>query len=373
MLTPRDEADLAEAIRVAKDPLAIQGGGTRGVPVTGALLSTAAIAGITTYEPGALTLVVKAGTPLAEIETVLDAENQMLAFEPMDHRPLMGSKAEPSIGGVVAVNVSGPRRVQTGACRDYLLGVRFVDGSGEVIKNGGRVMKNVTGYDLARMQCGAHGTLGVLTEVSFKVLPRPKVAATLMVYNLGTSDAVTVMAKALGSPFEVTGAAASTDDGVVFLRLEGSETQVTYRLEQLEKRIAPLLPSGADFGKAPITDIDRVTRQWVSIRDQDEYPETNYDVWRVAVKPSDAPGVCDALGPDIPTFLDWGGGLVWVYADPGQDIRPLLVGIPGHATRIKGKGDIPRLQPENAGLAKLAAGLRQKFDPKGILNPGLMG
>jgi len=154
-MKPETEADLAEAIAAAKGPLCIRGGGTRGVNLNGALLETGGLSGITLYEPGSLTMVVQAGTPLADIETALDAEGQRLAFEPMDHRGLMGTSGEPTIGGVVAANVSGPRRVVVGACRDFMLGVRYVDRTRTIVKNGGRVMKNVTGYDLVKLMTGS--------------------------------------------------------------------------------------------------------------------------------------------------------------------------------------------------------------------------
>ena len=175
-MTPETEAEFAGIIKGADTPLRIEGGGTRpiGGATNGARLSAAAMRGIELYEPGALTLVARAGTPLEEVKAALAAEGQRLAFEPMDHRGLLGTQGTPTIGGVVAANVSGPRRVQAGACRDFLLGVRFVDGAGRIVRNGGRVMKNVTGYDLVKLMAGSYGTLGVLTEVALKVLPAPQ-------------------------------------------------------------------------------------------------------------------------------------------------------------------------------------------------------
>ena len=190
MITPHTEEELAEAIVSAEGPLAIRGGATRGLPTEGTPLTTNGLSGITLYEPGALTLVAKSGTPVAEIDAALAAENQMLSFEPFDLAGVTRTDGVSTVGGVIASNASGSRRVQAGAARDVLLGVRFVDGRGDIIKNGGRVMKNVTGYDLARLMCGARGTLGVLTEVSLKVLPRPEATATLFLHHLSDDDAV---------------------------------------------------------------------------------------------------------------------------------------------------------------------------------------
>ena len=372
MLTPRDEADLAEAVAGARAPLHVVGGGTRPVGMTeaGLVLSTAGLGGIGLYEPGALTLVARAGTPLAEVEAALAAEGQRLPFEPMDHRALLGTEGEPTIGGTVAANVSGPRRVQAGACRDSLIGVRFVDGEGTVVKNGGRVMKNVTGYDLVKLMAGSHGTLGVLTEVAFKVLPETAARATLVLRGLDAARAVEAMSAALTSPFEVTGAAHGAWDGetATLIRIEGFEASVGYRADQL----AGLL---GRFGAVEVErDRARVDALWRRVRDVLPFAGRTGDVWRFSVKPSDAPALVDALGAAC--LMDWGGGLVWALCAPGADLRARMA-VPGHATLVRAAPETKRalrvFHPEPAPLAAIAEGLRRKFDPRGILNPGLMG
>ncbi|NNK77875.1 MAG: glycolate oxidase subunit GlcE [Litoreibacter sp.] len=370
MITPRTEAELSDAISGAKGPLRIIGGGTRpiGNPVTGEVLSTSALTGVEIYEPGALTLVVKAGTPLAEVEATLAAENQRLPFEPMDHRAVMGSQGEPTIGGVVAANVSGPRRIQAGACRDSLIGVRFVDGQGAVLKNGGRVMKNVTGYDLVKLMAGSYGTLGVLSEVSFKLLPGVATTAALVLKGLDVSRAVGAMSKALGSPYEVSGAAHDPEAERTTLRLEGFEASVRYRAEQLRTLLS-------EFGEAEIIDEGAVAL-WSDIRDVRDLAGEQGDLWRISVKPSDGPAVAAAL-PDARLRMDWGGGLVWALCAEGRDLRPALSEISGHATLLRAGHDtraaIGAFPPEPAPVAAVSKGLREKFDPRGILNPGLMG
>jgi len=368
---PDSEAAIAEAIREADGPLAIVGGGTRpvGGPREGERLSTAGLSGITLYEPGALTLVAKAGTPLAEIEAALAAEGQGLPFEPVDHRGIFGTEGAPTLGGAVASGASGPRRVAVGAVRDFLLGVRFVDGSGQVIKNGARVMKNVTGYDLVKLMCGSHGTLGVLTEVSLKVLPSAAARATLVLEGLDTGSAVKAMAAAMGSPFEVTGAAYDPEAGETMLRLEGFATQVAYRAERLQSLLAP-------FGAARLeSDPDAVATRWTGIRDVAMAHGTGEDLWRISVKPSDGTQVAAALG-GARFMLDWAGGLVWAATAPGTDVRARLAGIPGHATLLRAapetRARLGTFHPEPSPVAALAAGLRARYDPRGVLNPGLM-
>ncbi|WP_107847355.1 FAD-binding protein [Litoreibacter ponti] len=361
-MTPESETALAELVRGANGPLRIVGGGTRPLGSSaGEVVSTSAISGIELYEPGALTLVAKAGTPMAEIEAALTAENQRLPFEPMDHRGLLGSSGTPTVGGVVAANVSGPRRVQAGACRDSLIGVRFVDGSGTVIKNGGRVMKNVTGYDLVKMMAGSYGTLGILTEVAFKVLPGIEASATLTLGGLDAQAAVGAMSKALGSPFEVSGAAYDPAKKEVYLRLEGFTASVAYRAEQL----TDLLGAG-DL----TSDKDASDALWANIRDVAPLHGAEGDLWRVSVKPSDGPNVLEAIQP-IAALLDWGGGLLWLATERGTDVRAKMDAIQGHATCLRGDG--ATFHPEPTPLAAISKGLRAQFDPRGILNPVLMG
>jgi len=375
-MTPKTEAELAEIITGAEGPLRIEGGGTRplGRASNGARLSTSGLTGIELYEPGALTLVAKAGTPLAEIEAALEAEGQRLAFEPMDHRGLLGTTGTPTIGGVVAANVSGPRRIQAGACRDFLLGVRFVDGQGRIVKNGGRVMKNVTGYDLVKLMAGSYGTLGVLTEVALKVLPRPRSTGVMWVEGLSDTQAITALSRALGSPYEVTGAAhlqtGPNEAPVTMIRLEGFENSVAYRAGELQSLLA-------EFGNFTLeTDPEKTEADWHYVRDVAPFHGRDGDVWRISVKPTDAAGlVADLAGAEA--LYDWGGGLIWLLAPEGSGVsaaklRATVAEKGGHAMLIRGDRSRATFPPLAAPVAALQEGLRQKFDPRQILNPGLM-
>ncbi len=380
MMTPESEEQLAEALAGATGPLRVIGGGTRpvGKPVAGEALSTAAMRGVVLHEPGALTLVVRAGTPLAEVSAVLAAENQRLAFEPMDHRVLLGTAGAPTIGGVVAANVSGPRRIQAGACRDFLLGVRFVDGNGRILKSGGRVMKNVTGYDLVKLLAGSWGTLGVLSEVSFKVQAIPEAEATVVRRGLSAAEGVAALSRALGSPFDVGGAAHApagllADEALTLVRVEGMEQSVRYRAGRLAEAGGEIVEAGesADL--------------WRRIRDVRPFAGRAGAVWRVSVKPTDGPVLSERLtaaGLAHEALFDWGGGLVWLLVAERGDagagtIREQLSGLGGHATLIRAPEEIrarvPVFQPRPARLAEIEAGIRARFDPRGILNPGLMG
>ncbi len=376
MISPADEMELAEAVRDASGPFTVRGGGTRGVAGAGEVLSVAGLSGVTLYEPGASTLVVQAGTAVAEVEALLAAEGQRLAFEPMDYRALMGTEGEPTIGGVVAANVSGPRRVQVGACRDFMLGVRFVDGTGAVVKNGGRVMKNVTGYDLVKLMAGSFGTLGVLSEVAFKVLARPEAEATL--YHVGKSsvNALCDLSAALGSPFDISGAAYVGAKKRTQVRIEGLAGSVEYRKGRL---LADVL-QGFEVAEGEAS-----REMWREIRDVLPFAGRSGDVWRVSVKPLDGAVLSERLneaGTHHEAIFDWGGGLVWLLLgvddeDGAANIRDHVTSLGGHATLVRGSVEIRAkvlvFHPEPPVLAAISGGLRARFDPRGILNPGMMG
>ncbi|MCF6234270.1 MAG: FAD-binding protein [Rhodobacteraceae bacterium] len=371
-MRPESEAELAACVAEAQGPLAVVGGGTRGVSLSGEGLCTAGLSGIELYEPGALTLVVKAGTPVAEIETVLAQQNQRLAFEPVDYRGISGVDGVATIGGVVAGNISGPRRVQVGACRDFLLGVRFVDGNGVVLRNGGRVMKNVTGYDLVKLMAGSWGTLGVLSEVALKVLPQAETQATVRIHGLDTAKAVQVMSRALGSPFEVSGAGFDPEARAVMLRLEGFEASVAYRAGRLREILR-------GFGESIVMDAAQSAGIWQKLRDVKAFHGCDGDVWRLSVKPSQAPELVARLEADA-FMLDWGGGLIWARVPEGTDLRARTGQFngqfEGHATLVRAsaatRARLGMFQMMSPPLEAINAGLRARFDPKGIFNQGLM-
>ena len=392
-----DEAELSSAIAGANGPLRIAGGGTRTLATVGDVLDISGLRGIELYEPGALTMVAKAGTPVAEIEKALSAEAQRLAFEPYFLR-----KGPSTIGGVMAANASGPRRVQVGAARDFLLGARFVDGLGQIIQNGGRVMKNVTGYDLVKLMAGSRGQLGALSEVSFKVLPRPETEGTLLLHGLDEVKAVAAMSKALGSPFEVSGASHGLvgPEAVTSFRVEGMAGSVQYRLEQVTNLVG-------EFGEVERLSEAESVAHWQAIRDVTALADCPCLV-RMSFQPSDFPKFYHSAGelffhdgrPDIEVMLDWGGGCVWLGAsnaaldrisahDPLENLDTQANGArvlhdfaqsfcameSGHATLMRAPAEtLPHVsvtQPETRGVAALTSGLRAKFDPKGIFAPGL--
>jgi glycolate oxidase FAD binding subunit len=389
LFTPTSEAEAAQLVAdlaLTGKSVTIQGGATRagfGRPIqTGATISTRAISGITLHEPAELVIAARGGTTVAEIEAVLAAKNQMLPFEPMDHRALFGTSGEPTIGGVVAGNHSGPRRIQAGACRDSLIGVRLVNGRGEAIKSGGRVMKNVTGLDLAKLVTGSWGTLGLLTEVTFKVLPRPERSLTLLIKNLDDSRAVAALSAALGSPFEPTAAAhlpagLSRPVARTILRLEGFSVSLEYRIAQLRALLA-------GYGEIIVLEGEDSSGLWRGIRDVEflAAPE-DAAIWRISTAPTRAPGMVAGIAAAVPGarwFYDWGGGLVWLAVPPGGDaaaatVRAAVATAGGHATLVRGprevRARIDVFQPLGA-LAVVTGGIKTSFDPGRIFEPGRM-
>lgn len=387
---PATEAECAAFIAEAareKNPIEIAGSATRrgfGRPLQTALnLSTRALTGVTLYEPAELVIGAKAGTPLKLVQETLAEKGQELSFEPMDHRALFASEGEPTIGAVAAGNMSGPRRIMAGACRDSLIGVRLVNGRGEIVKSGGRVMKNVTGLDLVKLAAGSWGTLGLMTEVIFKIQPKPETTATLVLHGLDDRRAVEAMAAALGSPFEITGAAHLSPSiervAKTLLRIEGFEVSVAYRLGELKTSLAP-------FGTADIIEGETAAMIWRKVRDAEFLAEPREAaVWRLSTAPSEAPRVVEAIARALPVrhFLDWGGGLIWLACDPAGDagaaaIRAALESqaSSGHATLVRAPAEIRAavdvFQPLSPPLEKLTRGIKESFDPDGILNPGRM-
>lgn len=370
-MTPHSEAELCEIISTASTPLRIKGGGTRQA-LGNAVASTEQLgleklSGITTYEPGALTLVAKAGTPLTMIEETLAQERQQLAFEPIDHRKLLGTKGQSTIGAVAACNISGPRRLQAGACRDSLIGIRAVDGLGKVFKNGGRVMKNVTGYDLVKLLAGSFGTLGVISEVSFKVQPKPVASATIVLHRQNLDQAIALMTKALGSPNDISAAAFIPTRQEVYLRIEGLKGSVSIRTDALRSL----------FAAEEITVINgpsKGAKLWSGIGAADDLAGHKGDIWRISTKPSDAPLITQRIQSqtDAQFQYDWGGGLIWAAVPEGFDLRGAVAPLNGHAFLLRGD-HMRAFHPLDPILETIQQGLRAKFDPKQVLNPGIMG
>jgi glycolate oxidase FAD binding subunit len=388
-LKPRNAREVEEAVTwaAAEDrPLEIRGQGSKsalGRPVQAAhVLDLSGLTGIDSYEPAELVLTVKAGTPIAEVERLVDDSGQELSFEPMDYGPLLGQDpGMGTVGGVLASNLSGPRRIKAGAARDHILGMEAVSGRGEIFNSGGKVVKNVTGYDLPRALCGSYGTLAVATTVTLKVNPKPETSASFVLNGLGDADAVAALCRAMGSSAEVSGAAHLPADvdgtpGRTLLRLEGFETSVDYRFGTLEALLA-------DFGTPERLAASESEDLWRTIRDVTPFAGSGSPVWRISVAPTQGPRLVTLLKEkmDVRAFYDWSGGLVWLSCADGalheSDIRAAVADVGGgHATLVRAdasaRTNVAVFQPQPAPLAALSRRLKEQFDPKGVLNPGRM-
>jgi glycolate oxidase FAD binding subunit len=396
--TSREILDLVRWAAAEEKPLEILGHGSKravGRPVQAEhTLDLSGLTGITLYEPEELVLSARAGTPIAEIEALIGNHNQMLAFEPMDFGPLGGAaRGRGTIGGVLAGNVSGPRRIKAGAARDHVLGVRAVSGRGEEFKSGGRVVKNVTGYDLSKGLAGSWGTLAVVTETTFKVLPRPESTATLVIAGLDDEAAVKALCEAMGTPWDVSGAAhlpekivaevpdaafASGSRAATLIRVEGIAPSVDYRAQKLTALLGKT-------GPVSVLEAEASEALWRAVRDVEAFGATTFPVWRVSVAPGAGPAVVAALsaGHTIRHYYDWSGGLVWIEAeDAGDDglAREVRMAVAmaggGHATLVRGtpalRAAIAPFEPQPEALAALSQRLKEQFDPRRILNPGRM-
>jgi glycolate oxidase FAD binding subunit len=375
-LKPGSETELSEIIAGAEGPLEIIGTGTKrglGRPVqAAATLDMSGFAGIISYEPEELILEAGAGTPLSEVEALIGAQGQQLAFEPPDWSALLGSPHAGTLGGLVSCNLSGPRRIKAGAVRDHILGLRGVTGAGVAFKAGARVVKNVTGYDLPKLLTGSYGTLAALTSVILKVLPAPETEETVVLTGLDDTQAVAAMSLAMQSPCEVS-AAAFVPGEAVFLRLEGIAPSVAYRRDALAKLLkTPIEVMAAKSSAA----------RWRAIRDGALFADRpSHPLWRLSVTPSDAPGITRALRDslDIRYLYDWAGGLVWIEVPPTADASaPLVRGAfsQGHATLVRApdavRAAVDVFQPQAAALAALSARVKESFDPHHVFNPGRM-
>ncbi|MDO8875665.1 MAG: glycolate oxidase subunit GlcE [Pseudolabrys sp.] len=395
ILKPRDAKEVEDAVRwaLAHDKaLELLGQGSKralGRPCqTDMTLDLSGLSGITLYEPAELVLSAKAGTPLAEIEALLDTNNQQLDFEPMDYGPLLGTAAgQGTLGGAIATNLSGPRRIKAGAARDHFLGVTAVTGRAETIKSGGRVVKNVTGYDMCKVLAGSWGTLAAMTDITIKVLPKPETEATVVVEGLDDERACAAMSAAMGSSCDVSAAAhlpdhvASYFDGLprpeaaTVLRLEGVAPSVAHRKETLAALMKP-------FGPVVLLDDKDSKALWRSVRQVKPFAVSQErPLWRISTAPGQGHEVAAAITPAAQMFYDWAGGLIWVampFADEpdATSIRRTVASLGGHATLIRApaalRASVEVFEPQSAGLAALSKRVKDGFDPKGVLNPGRM-
>ena len=403
-LTPATAEQVLETVQWAaaeETPLEVIGAGSKrayGRPSRAAhRLDLKALSGITLYEPMELVMSAKAATPLADIEPALAENRQRLGFEPADLGPLLGTGAGAgTIGGAVICNLSGPGRIKAGAARDHILGFHAVSGRGGEFKSGGRVVKNVTGFDLSKLMAGSFGTLAVITDVTVKVMPEPEETRTVLVLGAGDAQAVKAMSEAMNSAFEISAAAhlpagvaagsavasvAAAGAAVTALRVEGPEPSVVYRAEALKALLEP-------YGGREELDSAESLAFWRQVRDvgffvADGAGEAQAQVWRLSVPPAEGAQVAARIldAADGRVFYDWGGGLLWLALAPRPDggheaVRGAIGDGGGHATLVRADADVraavPVFQPQPEPLARLTARVKEAFDPKGVLNPGRM-
>jgi len=401
-LKPETSEQVLDAVKWAaaeKAPLKVLGRGSKegfGRPVEAPhVLDLSGLSGIGAYEPNELFMTASAATRISEIEAALRQNNQHMAFEPSDLGVLLGgAEVTGTIGGAIACNLGGPRRINAGAARDHFLGFSAISGRGEVFKSGGTVVKNVTGFDLSKLIAGSFGTLAVMTDVTFKVLPAPEKTRTVLAFGLSDPDAMKAMAQALGSSNEVSaaahlpeGAAAASQvdyvsaacGPVTAVRLEGPGASVAHRCKAVRT-------IWQEFGcELEELHSENSRTLWREIRDvallKDEGP--GHQMWRLSVPPMSGAGVVENLSADLAAqvLYDWAGGLIWLAVDAGPEagaepVRRAVAEAGGHATLVRAAADVraqvPVFEPQTGALADLTARIKAGFDPHGILNPGRM-
>jgi len=406
----RDAKDVEDAVRAAiagEQPLEIIGHGSKRlvgqVTATNAVLDLSPLSAVSAYEPHELIITVQAGAPLSDVMSLLDSKNQQFAFEPVNLAPLLspllGSPERGTVGGMIGAGLAGPRRIKAGGVRDHLLGAHAVSGFGESFKTGGKVVKNVTGYDLCKLLAGSWGTLAVMTEVTLKVMPRPEAEGTLLLRGLDHIAANRAMTAGLGSAFDVSAAAhvppsalrgevkgldkiALPQEAVTLLRLEGIAASVRHRAASLAEALKP-------FGPVELLEEAASLAAWSAVRDVQPFaangPLGACPVWRIVCPPASGGTLGEALARETggEVIYDWGGGLIWAALPPkpivkpdGQasQVRQRVAGVGGHATLIRGSDELRRLidvfHPQPAALAALSERVRFSFDPRRILNRG---
>ncbi|WP_157219044.1 glycolate oxidase subunit GlcE [Flavisphingomonas formosensis] len=379
-LRPTTPAELAEAVGAAAASggrLEIRGGASKaaiGAPREAAILDMRGFTGVVDYDPAELVLTVRAGTPLAEIERMVARQGQMLAFEPWDHGNLFGwPEGRATIGGVIAAGVAGPRRLTAGGARDHLLGFKAVSGRGEAFVGGAKVVKNVTGYDLPKLMAGSWGRLAAIHELSLKVLPRPRMQATMVLEGLEDAAAHAAMARAMGCHAEVSAAAhlpAAVNDGraLTLLRLHGFEPSVTARCAVLPGLLS-------EHGPVGLMETGEADALWRGIRDVEPLADAE-TLWRVSVPPAGGCTVAATLAPHgARWFFDWAGGLVWAAFDgDAAVIRGAAERAGGHAMLVRAseamRAVVSFQHPRAAGVMALERRVRRAFDPTGVFETG---
>jgi glycolate oxidase FAD binding subunit len=382
-----DEAQLVDAVRAAREtrePFEIVGRGTKRAygraTAIANTLNVSALSGILNYEHDELVITARAATLISEIEAALNQRQQRLGFDPADWGPLFGVRGgEGTIGGALSADTSGPARLRFGAARDHLLGYRAVNGFGEAYKAGGRVVKNVTGFDLSKLMCGAMGTLGVLTEVTLRVYPRAPVSATLMIKDVSPDEGFALLRRVWSSPFEPIGLAYIPDcsakafaigdfgKGAALLRVEGAA-------EPLKEKIAALRAILSAYSLESIDDGDAI---FVQIGAGIPFLHYEGNIWRLSVPQASAAACIDRANAPF-WFADWAGGLLWLGlpAAGAPALRAIAARVGGHATLFRAsaesRGRIPVFQPESSVHAALMNSVKAAFDPLALFNPGRM-